>query len=71
MSGDFDPDKTIEYIAQKFAYMQSKPVPEYTFKPEPVRDTPTIVNVYGPDAENLMIGFRLPGATTKEAKYMQ
>ena len=70
MSGDFDPDKTIEFISQKFSYMQSKPVPEYTFKPEPVHSSPIVSNVYGPDAENLMIGFRLPGAASKEAKYM-
>ena len=70
MSGDFDPDKTIEFIAQKFSYMQPKQVQEYTFKPEPVNLKPTVSSVYGPDAENMMIGFRLPGATTKEAKYM-
>lgn len=70
MVGDLDPDKTIQTISDKFAYMQPKPVPAYTFKPEPARTTPTVVNVVGPDAENLMIGYRLPGATTKEAQYM-
>lgn len=70
MAGDIDPDKTIQLIAQKFAYMKSKEVPAYTFGPEPKRNEPTTVNVYGPDAENLMIGFRLPGALTKEARYL-
>jgi predicted Zn-dependent peptidase len=70
MAGDLDPDQTIKTIAEKFAYMEPKPVPAYTFKPEPVRTTPKVVNVYGPDAENLMIGYRMPGATTKEAQYM-
>lgn len=70
MAGDLDPDKTINLIADKFGYMQSKPVPEYVFAPEPVKAAPTVVNVYGPDAENLMIGFRMPGALTREAKYM-
>jgi predicted Zn-dependent peptidase len=70
MVGDLDPDKTINTIAEKFAYMQTKPVPAYAFKPEPVRAEPKVVNVTGPDAENLMIGFRMPGATTKEAQYM-
>jgi predicted Zn-dependent peptidase len=70
MVGDLDPDKTIATIADKFGYMQRKPVPEYNFAAEPVKTAPTTVNVYGPDAENLMIGFRLPGALTKEAKYM-
>jgi predicted Zn-dependent peptidase len=70
MVGDIDPDKTIATIAEKFAYMKSKPVPAYTFSAEPVKQAPTVVNVYGPDAENLMIGYRLPGALTKEAKLM-
>ncbi|MES2560892.1 MAG: insulinase family protein [Bacteroidota bacterium] len=70
MAGDLDPDKTISLIADKFGYMQSKPVPEYTFAAEPVKTAPTVVNVVGPDAENLMIGFRMPGALTREAKYM-
>lgn len=70
MAGDLDPDKTISLIAEKFAYMNTKPVPAYTFKPEPKKTAPTTVNVYGPDAENMMIGFRMPGALTKEAKYL-
>ncbi len=70
MVGDLDPDKTIATIADKFSYMQSKPVPAYTYAEEPVRTAPRVVNVYGPDAENLMIGYRLPGALTKEAKYL-
>jgi predicted Zn-dependent peptidase len=70
MSGDLDPDQTINAIADKFSYMEPKPVPAYTYSPEPVHTAPKVVNVYGPDAENLMIGYRMPGATTKEAQYM-
>ncbi len=70
MAGDLDPDKTIEMIANKFSYMQPKPVAPYTFEAEPIRTKPLIASVYGPDAENLMIAFRLPGATTKQAKYL-
>jgi len=71
MSGDFDPDKVIDMIANKFSYMQPKPVPPYNFKSEPVHTAPVIANVYGPDAENLMIGFRLPGAASNEARLLQ
>lgn len=70
MAGDLDPDKTISIIADKFGYMQPKPVPDYVFSAEPVKTAPTVVNIYGPDAENMMIGFRMPGALTREAKYM-
>lgn len=70
MAGDLDPDATIRMINEKFAYMQPKQVPSFSFQPEPVRTAPTVVTVNGPDAENMMVGFRLPGAGTKEAKYL-
>ncbi len=70
MAGDLDPDQTIRLIDEKFAYMQAKPVPPFTFEPEPVKTAPTTVSVYGPDAENIMIAYRLPGASTKQAKYL-
>lgn len=68
LAGDFDPDKAIETIAEKFSYMQAKQVPPFRFNPEPVRTSPVVVDVFGPDAENIMIGFRLPGAATHESK---
>jgi predicted Zn-dependent peptidase len=68
MVGDLDPDKTVALIDQKFSYMKAKPVPPYQFEPEPVRTAPTIVNVYGQDAKNVMVGFRLQGATSKDAQ---
>jgi len=70
MAGDLDPDKTISVIAEKFSYMQAKPVYPYTFLPETIRNAPTEVNITGPDAENLMMGFRMPGALSKESKYL-
>ena len=69
LAGDLDPDQTINWIAEKFSYMKPKEVPPYRFEPEPVRSAPTVVNVYGPDAENLMIGFRTAGANSKDAQY--
>ncbi len=67
MSGDFDPDKLISEIANKFGYMVSKAVPQYTFKQEVANTTPKVVDVYGPDAEYVYIGYRLPGAGSREA----
>ncbi len=69
LAGDFDPDQTINWIAEKFSYMKPKDVPPYVFEPEPKRNAPTVVNVYGPDAENIMIGFRTAGANSKDAQY--
>jgi predicted Zn-dependent peptidase len=71
LSGDFDPDAAIQMIDARFSYMKSSPIPAFTFKPEPTQTKADEVNIYGPDAENLMIGYRLPGANTKEARMMQ
>ena len=67
MAGDFDPDQLIKLIDKSFAYAKTKPVPSFTFKPEPVRTTPQEFTVFGPEAENVNIAFRLPGANTHDA----
>ncbi len=66
MSGDFNPDETIAKIDRAFAYMQKKPVPKYTFKPEAPITAPIIKEVVGPDAESIAIGYRLPGNKDKD-----
>ncbi|WP_396185024.1 M16 family metallopeptidase, partial [Flavobacterium sp.] len=66
LSGDFNPDEIIAKIDKAFAYMQSKPIDKYTFKPEAPITAPIIKEVTGPDAENLTIGFRLPGNKDKD-----
>lgn len=71
LSGDINPDATIAAIDNAFGYMQAKPIPAFTFGNEPALVQPEVINVYGPDAENLMIGYRLPGAGTKEAQMVQ
>ncbi|MBZ0203261.1 MAG: insulinase family protein [Ignavibacteria bacterium] len=66
LSGDLDPDKTIELIDK---YWGSKPagvVPDYI---PPVEKPITSLierEVTGPDAEYVLIGYRFPGANTKE-----
>jgi predicted Zn-dependent peptidase len=70
LSGDINPDATIALIDKAFGYMQAKPIPAFNFGQEPALVQPEVVNLTGPDAENLMIGFRLPGASTKEAQMM-
>lgn len=66
MSGDFNPDVVIKKIDNAFSYMKSKPVPEYTFQPEVPITQPIKAEVVGPDAESLVIGYRLPGNKSKD-----
>ena len=66
MSGDFNPDVMIKKVEATFGYMQNKPVPKYTFQPEQPITAPIAAEVVGPDAENVTIGFRLPGNKSKD-----
>ncbi len=66
MSGDFNPDEMIKKIDASFSYMQNKPVAKYTFGPEEPISSPISAEVLGPDAENITIGYRLPGNKSKD-----
>ena len=66
MSGDFNPDEMIKKVETTFSYMQNKAVPKYTFQPEQPITSPVAAEVVGPDAENVTIGFRLPGNKSKD-----
>lgn len=66
MSGDFNPDEMIRKVDATFAYMQNKPFAKYTFEPEQPITSPLSAEVVGPDAENVTIGFRLPGNKSKD-----
>ncbi|HCM35749.1 M16 family metallopeptidase [Chryseobacterium sp.] len=70
MSGDFNPDEVITKIDKAFSYMKSKPVPEYKIGQEKAIASPVIKEVIGPDAESVMLGFRFPGASTKDARLL-
>ncbi|HET6226384.1 MAG TPA: insulinase family protein, partial [Bacteroidia bacterium] len=67
LSGDFDPDATIKLIDEKFKAWKSKPVGVYQPYIEKTITSPIISNVVGPQAENLMIGYRFGGASTADA----
>ncbi|HET8572541.1 MAG TPA: insulinase family protein [Edaphocola sp.] len=70
MAGDFNPDSAIAKIDKAFGYMQSKTIPPYTFSPETPITDPVLRNVYGPMPTNIMLGFRFPGASTKDAEML-
>jgi len=67
MSGDFNPDETIKIIDKYFGEWVPKEVPEFTYEEEDPITAPVVKNVYGPDAETVMIAFRLKGASSKDA----
>jgi predicted Zn-dependent peptidase len=66
MSGDFDPDETIKIIDQYMKVLPKKDVPKFEYKPETEMTAPLTVKVLGNDAENVAIGFRIPGAKSSD-----
>jgi len=71
MAGDFNPDVVIAEIDRAFSYMKAKTIPPYTFEPEKPITQPVIKEVKGPEAESIMLGFRFPGASSKDAKMLE
>lgn len=68
LAGDINPDLAADGIAEHFAWMQPKPVKTYEFEGEMPHGAPRKFDVVGPDAEWVTIGYRMPGAGTREAR---
>ena len=63
MSGDFDPEQAIRLIDKYFGKIQPKYIPDFTYvKEKPIREVKT-VEVYGLEAENVQIAFRIDAGT--------
>nr|WP_315027744.1 insulinase family protein [uncultured Chryseobacterium sp.] len=70
MSGDFNPDEVIAKVDKAFSYMKSKTIPEYKVGHEKAISSPVVKEVVGPNPESVMLGFRFPGASTKDARLL-
>ena len=64
--GDINFDTTIAEVKNTFGDFKSKPVEHPKFTPETPITSPIETTVFGPSAESLYVGFRAPGATSKE-----
>ncbi|MBW6480401.1 MAG: insulinase family protein [Bacteroidales bacterium] len=67
LAGDFDPDVVIRMIDEHFGSFEPGQVPEFTFGPEQEITQPIMADVFGPSAENIRLGWRLPGVNSHEA----
>lgn len=66
LSGDLDPAKTIELVDKYFGSKPTKEVPQYVPpKEDPFAQT-VEKEVFGPDAEMLLMGYRLPEVKNKD-----
>jgi len=67
LSGDFDPDEAIKIIDEKFSFLKKSNVPNFTFKKEDPIVNPIVKEVFGNDAENILIAYRFDGSRSKDA----
>ncbi|MDO7883917.1 M16 family metallopeptidase [Hymenobacter cheonanensis] len=67
LSGDLDYDQTIRLIDKYFGGLASKPVPTFSAPVEKPLTAPIVKEVLGPQSENVMLGYRLPGKATRDA----
>jgi predicted Zn-dependent peptidase len=67
LSGDFDPDSMIRMIDATFGQFEPSEVPPFIPPREDPIAEPIFKEVIGPDMESVLIGFRFPGAKSKEA----
>lgn len=65
--GDIDPDEVIKQVDEHFSFMKAADVDVYEFEPEEPMDTPVKASVVGPDAENVLLAYRMPGAHHEES----
>ncbi len=61
LSGDFDPDEAIKVIDKHFSGLRPRDVEVFHVPEASPSRTVRIDTVYGPDAENITIGFRFEG----------
>ncbi len=67
ISGDVDPDATMEIIDRYFGDMlPNESLPEFTFTPEPEFTAPVVREVVGVDAENVALAWRTEAPTTED-----
>jgi predicted Zn-dependent peptidase len=70
IAGDFDPDEAIRLIDEKFSILEPKELPPFIAEQEEPIGEPAEIKVSGPEAEELVIGFRFQGINSEEADYL-
>lgn len=72
MSGDLNPDSVIAILDKYFGGLQPNPeLPVLHFEPETPITSPVVKEVFGLEAENVLIGWRFPAAASPEAEVLQ
>ena len=69
MAGDFDPEEAIKTIERYFGHLKPNPqLPKYTRPNLPPLTRIVEKKVYGQEAQNIMLGWRIPSTFTPEGE---
>ena len=71
LAGDVNPDSAIAVIDKYFGSMQPKDLPELKVGAETPIEQPIVKEVIGLEAENVLIGYRMPGANSPEVATLE
>ncbi|MGB0390221.1 MAG: M16 family metallopeptidase [Salibacteraceae bacterium] len=70
LSGDFEYEEAAELIEKYWSDLKpNKNLNHPTFDKVPALDSPKMIEVFGPDKENVSLAFRLEGKNTQDAEY--
>lgn len=70
LSGDLDIEKTVQLIDETFGQIPSEPVPEVPIVNEDPITSPVEKEIYGPDSEFMLMGYRTDGEKSPDKKYI-
>ena len=70
IAGDFDPDAAIKLIDENFSLLPSKTIPVFIPAVEAPITKPSVIKVMGPEAEELVIGYRFNGINSSDTDYL-
>lgn len=67
LAGDFDPEQAVQLAERFFGHYQAKPVPPFSFPPQPELKERKQLDIYGHEAAWVEMAWRFPAASTEEA----
>ncbi len=68
LSGDFDPDQVVALVEKYFGSWKSNPnLPKWEVAPVADITTPKVAEVWGPESDFLIMGWRTPGARSTDS----
>ena len=70
MAGDFDPAEVVALAEKHFGTYEAKPVPPFTFSPQPALAEPILKVVYGQEPALVMLAWRFDQAKSADTLFL-